>query len=550
MRRKGIKIMGNLIGLVKPLLHVMVVAVLLGVVGFLCAMAVTVGTGYAIAELLGYSTVGLKSIVVIIAVSAVLRGILHYGEQACNHYIAFKLLALIRTKVFNALRRLAPAKMESKKKGELIAVLTSDIELLEVFYAHTISPIAIAILTSVIVLCIIGSFNLWLMVVALLGYVTVGGIIPVVMGKKGSVWGMKYRNDFAELNSIIYDSLRGVDEIIQYGYGEKRYKLVEESEDKLNLEAEKLRRLEGIQKGITGGAILLFTLLMLVVSIWLNANGSIDFNGVLICTIIMTSSFGPLVALSNLSNNLSQTLASGERVLEILEEAPVIEDITGKMPATNGDVKADNVTFSYEEELILKDVDMEFKKGQITGILGKSGSGKSTLLKLIMRFWETDKGQISIDDRDVNDINTEDLRDMQSYVTQETWLFNDTIGNNIKIAKPYASLEEVKKAAKKANIADFIENLPNGYDTNIGELGDSLSGGEKQRIGVARAFLHDSNMIILDEPTSNLDSLNESYLLNSLENSSKDKTVILVSHRASTMGIANKVYKIDHGRKS
>lgn len=550
MRRKGIKIMGNLIGLVKPLLHVMVAAVLLGVVGFLCAMAVTVGTGYAIAELLGYSTVGLKSIVVIIAVSAVLRGILHYGEQACNHYIAFKLLALIRTKVFNALRRLAPAKMESKKKGELIAVLTSDIELLEVFYAHTISPIAIAILTSVIVLCIIGSFNLWLMVVALLGYVTVGGIIPVVMGKKGSVWGMKYRNDFAELNSIIYDSLRGVDEIIQYGYGEKRYKLVEESEDKLNLEAEKLRRLEGIQKGITGGAILLFTLLMLVVSIWLNANGSIDFNGVLICTIIMTSSFGPLVALSNLSNNLSQTLASGERVLEILEEAPVIEDITGKMPATNGDVKADNVTFSYEEELILKDVDMEFKKGQITGILGKSGSGKSTLLKLIMRFWETDKGQISIDDRDVNDINTDDLRDMQSYVTQETWLFNDTIGNNIKIAKPYASLEEVKKAAKKANIADFIENLPNGYDTNIGELGDSLSGGEKQRIGVARAFLHDSNMIILDEPTSNLDSLNESYLLNSLENSSKDKTVILVSHRASTMGIANKVYKIDHGRKS
>ena len=550
MRRKGIKIMGNLIGLVKPLLHVMVAAVLLGVVGFLCAMAVTVGTGYAIAELLGYSTVGLKSIVVIIAVSAVLRGILHYGEQACNHYIAFKLLALIRTKVFNALRRLAPAKMESKKKGELIAVLTSDIELLEVFYAHTISPIAIAILTSVIVLCIIGSFNLWLMAVALLGYVTVGGIIPVVMGKKGSVWGMKYRNDFAELNSIIYDSLRGVDEIIQYGYGEKRYKLVEESEDKLNLEAEKLRRLEGIQKGITGGAILLFTLLMLVVSIWLNANGSIDFNGVLICTIIMTSSFGPLVALSNLSNNLSQTLASGERVLEILEEAPVIEDITGKMPATNGNVKADNVTFSYEEELILKDVDMEFKKGQITGILGKSGSGKSTLLKLIMRFWETDKGQISIDDRDVNDINTDDLRDMQSYVTQETWLFNDTIGNNIKIAKPDASLEEVKKSAKKANIADFIENLPNGYDTNIGELGDSLSGGEKQRIGVARAFLHDSNMIILDEPTSNLDSLNESYLLNSLENSSKDKTVILVSHRASTMGIANKVYKIDHGRKS
>lgn len=550
MRRSGFKIMRQLIGLVKPLLHVMCTAVLLGVVGFLCAMAVTVGTGFAIADILGYTTIGVKSIIVLIGVAAVLRGILHYGEQACNHYIAFKLLALIRSKVFNALRRLAPAKMEGRKKGELIAVLTSDIELLEVFYAHTISPIAIAVITSIIVLCIIGSFNLGLMLVALLGYVTVGLVIPLVMVKKGGQYGMKYRNDFAELNSIVYDNLRGIDEIIQYGYGSERYKKVEEAENQLNNAAAQLRKLEGIQKGITGGAILLFTVLMLMVSIWLYNGLVIDFNGVLICTIIMTSSFGPLVALSNLSNNLSQTLASGERVLDILEEEPTVYDVTGEKSVTSTDVKVSDVTFAYEKEVILSDINMEMEKGKITGILGKSGSGKSTLLKLIMRFWETDKGEISIGGTDVNHINTDDLRDAQSYVTQETWLFNDTIGNNIKIAKPDATLEEVKAAAKKANIADFIEKLPKGYDTNIGELGDSLSGGEKQRIGVARAFLHESPMIILDEPTSNLDSLNESYLMNSLENAAEDKTVILVSHRASTMAIADKVYKVENGRYS
>lgn len=542
--------MMRLIGLIKPLLHVMAAAIILGVVGFLCAIGITVLGSLGVTNILGYEAISIKSITFLIIACSILRGILHYGEQACNHYIAFKLLALIRKHVFDAMRRLAPAKMEGRKTGEMISILTSDIELLEVFYAHTISPIAIAIITSTVMLCFIGSYNLLLMGIALSGYVVVGAIIPLVMGKNGSTVGMKYRNDFATLNSVVYDSLRGVDEIIQYDFGNKQYDKIKAGEKNLNLAAKKLRNLEGIQRGITGAMILIFTLCMFFTSVYLYHHGLVKFSGVLVCTVAMTSSFGPLVALSNLSNNLSQTLASGERVLSILEESPVVDEIVNKKPAKTGDIEANKVTFAYEDTLILKDLDMTFEKGKITGILGKSGSGKSTLLKLIMRFWETDDGNITINDRNINTINTSDLRDMQSYVTQETWLFNDTIRNNIAIAKPNATIEEIKIAANKAGIGEYIEGLPDDYNTNIGELGDSLSGGERQRIGVARAFLCDNPIMILDEPTSNLDSLHESYILDSLKSFAKEKTVIIVSHRESTMGIADKVFRIENERKS
>lgn len=550
MRRKGIKIMMRLIGLIKPLLHIMVAAIILGVVGFLCAIGITVLGSLGISSILGYEVISLKSVIILIMVGAILRGVLHYGEQACNHYIAFKLLALIRKYVFDAMRRLAPAKMEGRKTGEMISILTSDIELLEVFYAHTISPIAIGIVTSFVMLCFIGSFNFYLMIIALLGYITVGAIIPLIMGKFGSDVGMRYRNDFASLNSVVYDSLRGVDEIIQYDFGSKQYDKIKKGEENLNKAAMHLRKLEGIQRGVTGAMILVFTLIMLFASIYLYQKGLINFSGVLVSTVAMTSSFGPLVALSNLSNNLSQTLASGERVLSVLEETPVVDDIEGEKPATKGDIAAKKVTFSYDDIEILKDVDMTFEKGKITGILGKSGSGKSTFLKLMMRFWEPDEGKITINNRDINTINTEDLRDMQSYVTQETWLFNDTIGNNIAIAKPDATLEEIKLAAEKAGIGEYIRSLPEGYDTNIGELGDSLSGGERQRIGIARAFLCDNPIMILDEPTSNLDSLHESYILDSLKSFADGKTVVIVSHRQSTMAIADKVFKVENERKS
>ena len=536
MNRSGIKVMGKLIGLVKPLLHIMILAIFMGVLGFLCSIFITILGGFGLVNILGINTsLSLKTIFLVVTIFAVLRGILRYLEQASNHYIAFKILALIRNKVFTSLRKLAPAKLEGKDKGNLISIITSDIELLEVFYAHTISPIIIAFLTSLIMVIFIGKYNIVLGVIALLGYITVGVIIPIVSYKKGEDVGKDYRNNFGEMNSFFLDSLRGIRESIQYNATKKRLEDINDLTEKLDEKQKKLKDYEGNIKAVTDGAILTFSLLMLFVSIYLNSKNIINFEGVLISTISMMSSFGPVTALSNLANNLFHTLASGNRVLDILEEESL---------------KCENVTFSYDKEEILKDVSLDITKNKIVGIQGKSGSGKSTLLKLLMRFWDVNGGEIKISNENIKNINTSSLRDMESYVTQSTYLFNDTIKNNIKIAKENATMEEIIEASKKASLHEFIEKLPKGYETNVGELGDSLSGGEKQRIGIARAFLHNGPLILLDEPTSNLDSLNEGIILKSLKEECKDKTVVLVSHRKSTMNITDILYKMKGGRFS
>ena len=537
MRRSGFKIMMGLIGLIKPLAGFMTLAIVLGVLGFLCAIGVSVLGVFGLGSIMGFLQTNLKTVFIIIAAFAILRGILHYGEQACNHYIAFKLLAIIRRQIFDALRKLAPAKMEGKKKGELIAILTSDIELLEVFYAHTVSPIAIAVLTSLIMIAIVLQYHIIFGVIAFLGYLTVGCVLPIMFGKRGAKHGVEYRQKFSDLNSNLFDSLRGVDEILQYDYSEKQYEKVISAQEKLNRSAEKLRKIEGFQRGVTGSAILVFGMITLIVGLALYDGLRINFDGVMVPTVMMLSSFGPVVALSNLSNN-------------ILEEEPAVTDVVGEAESQFGDVKIEDVDFSYEQIQVLSNISMNMDKGKVTGILGKSGSGKSTLLKLLMRFWQVDRGRISIGDKNINHINTSQLRDMQGYVTQETWIFNNTIGKNIEIAKIGSTAEEVKEAARKAGIAEFIEKLPKGYDTTVGELGDSLSGGERQRIGIARAFLQNSEMILLDEPTSNLDSLNENYILKSLNMESGRKTIVLVSHRESTMAIADRVHKIQGGRLS
>lgn len=540
----------KLIGVVKPLLHVMICAVLLGVMGFICAIGIPVAASYGVASVFDFVEISHYAIVGIIILFAILRGILRYGEQACNHYIAFKILAIIRNRVFTALRKLSPAKMEGRKKGDLIAILTSDIELLEVFYAHTVSPVIIAIIVSVCVMAMLYAISPILSIIALFAFVVIGLIIPVLMSKKGGDTGLKYRNDFAELNSTVFDSLRGIDEILQYGYVKVQYNKIKEREKSLNSAGARLKNFEGVQRGITDAAILLFTFIMLVVSAYLYGEAVIQMSEVIVGTVLMASSFGPVVALANLSNNLNQTLASGKRVLDILEEKPVVEDVDDKEKSQFGDVSIENLSFAYEDKNILEDINLEIKQNSILGIVGKSGSGKSTLLKLLMRFWKVENGKIKINGKSIDDINTDELRDMQSYVTQETWLFNDTIFNNIIVANPMASKEEVVEACKRAGIDEFIQELPEKYDTNIGELGNSLSGGERQRIGIARAFLHNSPMVLLDEPTSNLDSLNESYVLNSIEELSKEKTVVLVSHRQSTMGFANEILRMNSKRNS
>ena len=550
-RRSGIQIMGKLIGLIRPLMHVMAAAILLGVTGYLCAIFLTVLAGVGILQIMGiWQGVSLTTLFVCLAVIAVLRGILHYGEQACNHYIAFKLLALIRHKVFAVLRKLCPAKLDGRDKGNLISIITTDIELLEVFYALTISPIAIAFLTSLIMEIFFLRYHVLIGLFALVGYLAIGVLMPMWNSRRGSEKGMEFRTRFGDLNSFVLDSLRGLDETIQYGCGEKREAQMEQKSIELDAKQKEMKKLEGMQRGGTNVLILFFSFGMLFLTAWLNQRGEIGFDGVLLCAILMMSSFGPVVALSSLSNNLMQTLASGERVLSLLEEEPQIEEVSGQATAEFADINCENIDFAYEEEQILKDYSISIPKGSRIGIHGKSGSGKSTLLKLLMRFYDVDSGVIRMGDRKLSGINTNELRDMESYVTQETCLFHDSIANNIAIAKPGASREEIVEAAKKASLHEFIESLPNGYDTLVGELGDTLSGGEKQRIGVARAFLHDAPLLLLDEPTSNLDSLNESIILRSLKKMGKDKTVILVSHRESTMAVAEKVYQMENGRIS
>lgn len=547
-KRSGIKVMGQLIGLVVPLLHVMLAAIFLGVAGFLCAIFLTILAGTALMYLDMPAIVAIH--IKILIVFAVLRGILHYAEQACNHYIAFKLLAIIRHKVFAALRKLCPAKLEGKDKGNLISIITNDIELLEVFYAHTISPIAIAFFTSLIMVFFIGRYHIYAGIWAFVSYLLVGVGVPLWNGRKSGSTGMEFRSGIGELNSYVLNSLRGLEETIQYGQEESRKtEMSKKSVELLNKQKE-LNRMEGNTRALTNFLILLSSFGMLFFTFLLYEKQQMSMDAVVLCTISMMGSFGPVVALSNLSNNLNQTLASGERVLSILEEAPKVEEVFEKKEVNFENASCEHVTFSYEDEVILRDYSICIPKGKIIGIHGKSGSGKSTLLKLFMRFWDTDKGIVNISGINVKDINTKNLRDMEAYVTQETYLFHDTIANNIRIAKPDASLEEIIEAAKKASLHSFIEKLPKGYDTQVGELGDTLSGGERQRIGIARAFLHQAPFLMLDEPTSNLDSLNEGMILKALKEECAEKTVVLVSHRQSTMKIADKVYEMENGRIS
>lgn len=550
-RRSGFVVMAKLIGLVKPLTGYMILAIIMGLIGHLCASFITIFGGYAVLKLLGFDTpLTLTAIFVSVLIFAIVRGFLRYAEQSCNHFIAFKLLALIRDKVFAALRKLCPAKLAGKDKGNLISVITSDIELLEVFYAHTISPAAIAFLFTIVLCCFMGSFHTGLGLLALAAYLVVGMIIPMVTSRISGETGLKFRNKSGELSAFVLDSLRGLPEILQYGIGMKRLDEMNQMTDALSNEEKKMKNLAGTNTAITNTVILVFDLAMLFGSASLMQSGQLGFDGVLITTLALMSSFGPAVALANLGSTLQNTFAAGNRVLDILEEIPVVEEITGQDEVTFTGAKAENVTFSYKNDVILEDVSLGIPKGKVVGIIGRSGSGKSTLLKLLMRFWNVQKGNVKISDTDIESINTTNLRDMESFMTQETHLFHDSIKNNLRIAKLDATDEELVEACKKASIHEFIMTLPKGYDSAVGELGDTLSGGERQRLGLARAFLHDAPLILLDEPTSNLDSLNEGVILKSLKEAGEDKTVVLVSHRQSTMRIADMVHSIDELNKA
>ena len=545
------QVLFRMLKLVKPLSGFMILAVTLGTLGFLTAEFIPILGGEAILIGLGIQTKLTWNMLVGLLLSfAVLRAIFRFSEQRTNHYIAFTLLAIIRDRVFKALRRLCPAKLEGRDKGDLISLITSDVELLEVFYAHTISPICIAIASETVMCLFIGSFHPMLGIIALISFLLVGVALPVIVSKRSGTTGDELRAQSGQLSAHMLESIRGIDDTLQYSYGEKRLKEISDKTRTLSERQGALSKLTGTNMAIANMLILISDIAMLLVCTLLYQNDLVGFDGFLIPMIALMSSFGPVTALAALGTTLQSTVASGARVLAIIDEEPETEDITGKATVDFGGAEVKAVSFAYSGENVLNNVSLQIPKGKITGIVGKSGCGKSTLLKLLMRFWKVGEGKVSVSGRNINEINTADLRDMESYMTQDTQLFKDTIANNIRIGKMDASDEEVMNACKKASIHDFIMTLPKGYETEVGELGSTLSGCERQRIGLARAFLHNAPFMLLDEPTSNLDSLNEAVILKSLKEEAKEKTILLVSHRESTMRIAEKVLAMEGGRIS
>ena len=550
--RSPFVLVGRLIVLVKPMLPIMLAAIVMGVAGHFCATFITIFGGFGILRALGLAS-PLRSVGVAFAcilVFALLRGILRYAEQASNHYIAFKLLALIRDQVFGALRRLTPAKLEGRDRGDLISLITADIEALEVFYAHTISPICIAAICVIGMTCFVGSYHILPALVLLAGYLLVGVVLPIWSAKRGDRVAREYRQTLADTNSYVLESLRGLRDTLQYQDTDARAAGITAHSEALGEKQKALKYREGITVAVTNTLILLTVLCVLGVSLHLYQTGELGAEGVLICTLSALSSFGPVVALANLGASLTQVFASADRVLDLLDEEPVTADVTDGADTAFAGAEARKVRFAYAEEEVLHDLSLTIPKRKIVGITGRSGSGKSTFLRLLLRFWDVSGGSIRFGAEDIRRVNTAALRAQESLVTQETELFDDTIENNIKIARRDATRAEVEAACKKAALDGFIRKLPKGYDTPVGELGGALSGGERQRIGVARAFLHDAPFLLLDEPTSNLDSLNEGIILKAVRDECREKTVLLVSHRKSTMAVADVSFSVESGRLS
>jgi thiol reductant ABC exporter CydC subunit len=549
----------RLASIARPMAGFMSLAVLFGAAGHICAILLPALGGFALLSGLAPAasfTASLGTPVAALVLFAVLRGVFRYAEQLCNHYIAFKLLADIRDRVFAALRRLCPAKLECREKGDLIAVITGDIELLEVFYAHTISPVAIAVIVSAAVSAFIGSFHPLLGAAAVCSHLIVGALVPYIASVFAGDAASRLRAAAGRLSSYYLDSLRGMREILGMGRGAARRTGIGRMSDEAETLQRPMKDKEGAVSAASGFFVTLCSLWMLALSYMLFRNGAVGFAGLLIPFIARFSSFGPALALSNLSAGLPVTLAAARRVFALLDETPETPEVTdGKTPDFAG-AECRHLSFAYADgAAVLRDISAIFPKGGVTGVTGRSGSGKSTLLRLLMRFWRPPAGTTLIAGEDVDEVDTAHLRRLEGFMTQETDVFSDTIENNIKTGKPEATREELIAAAKKAALHDFVMRLPAGYDTRIGGAGEAsaeagVSGGERQRIGLARAFLHDAPFLLLDEPTSNLDSLNEGIILKALREEGAGRTAVLVSHRKSTMGIADRVYSAESGRLS
>ncbi len=551
LRRSGAVIMAKLILLLGSLAYIMILAVINGSLGFICAMGVTLLGAIGIAKALGETiAVSYGLIIALAVVCGVLRGLLRYLEQYGNHYIAFRLLAVLRDKIFGALRILCPAKLESKQKGSIIAMITSDIETLEVFYAHTVSPVCIAFIVSLSVFLFVGFVSSWyLALTALAGFLVIGIVLPIISSGRLKASGVKYRGEFASFNAYFLDSIKGIRDIVLNNAGKRREDEVNRRSDILLMETKNIKKNTSRAAALTELCVSFFILLTLTVGIILVTGGMLSVGRMIIGVVAVFGSFGPVIAISALPGNLTQTFASGDRVLDLLSEEPAVTPVINGEKIDYKKLEVRDLSFSYDGRTeVLSDICMHAEKGEIIGIIGESGCGKSTFLKLLLRFWRKEKGEIAYNGLDIDMVDTDSLLDNVTMVSQSTYLFDETIEDNLRIAKPDASRQEIEDACRMASVHDFIKTLPDGYKTEVGALGDNLSAGEKQRIGLARAFLRASPLILLDEPTSNVDSINEGIILKALKEQKNKKSIILVSHRESTMAIADRIYKVKNGK--
>ncbi|MDR1217547.1 MAG: ABC transporter ATP-binding protein/permease [Oscillospiraceae bacterium] len=578
----------RLLALAKPLFGYLVLAAILGTVDSLSTAFIAVFGTEAALHVAGDSPMGLSvhGALIAAAVCALLRGGLRYGEQYLNHFVAFRLLALIRSKAFGALRRLAPAKLEERGKGGLITLMTADTELLEIFFAHTLSPVMIAVMSGAVFVIFLWGLHPLFAVALLSSYLVIGGALPLLSRRLTRESGEKIRDEAAALDSFVLDDLRGLDETIRFGASESRIDELRGRSAALSDKKGRLRDAEGLFGGVSGVLMIFFTAITPMLGYHLSARGEVGLPETVIATVVMAGSFGPALALSALPASLAHTFAAARRMFALTDESPAVDEVSeGRAPAFDG-MRMKKVRFAYSSagvkasgaganggadrsggvpdsgkheagavrlgdapgDDVLNGFSMDIPVRGITGLMGKSGSGKSTALKLLMRFWDAGGGLVEMSGADVREIDTAHLRKTQSYMTQETALFSGSLRENLLIARPGATRAEIDAACRKASVTGFISGLPDGLDTSAGELGNKLSEGEKQRIGLARAFLHDSPLILLDEPTSRLDSLNEAVILKALYECSDDRSVVIVSHRRSAMRAADKVISIAGGK--
>lgn len=548
MKRNTFYVIYRLIALVGRFIWIILLASFSGVLGYLLAINVTLFAGLAILKYLGVAiNISYQVLFSIIIISGILRGIVRYFEQYGNHYMAFKLLQIVRVKIFKALRKQSVAKLEEKNKGDLVSLLQGDIETLEVFYAHTITPFLITFITSLIMVIVISLLSsIYLGLIALGAYLIIGLLIPFIFYKFNKNSGRSYRKKLSQFEEFYLDSIYGGYEIISQNKNTSFIGDVEFKTKELIKFNKDLDNKNTIFTNIMNVLIVLLNLMIIFVGYFLYQKGIIDSYYIIIAYVILTSSFGPVLALANLPNNLSQTFASANHVLDIIDEKPIIKDGNKELNYSSLTIK--DAYFNYGNKAILKGLNLEIKQNEIIGIYGPSGIGKSTILKLIMHFYELDKGSILINNEDIKEYSFNSLYKNINLFSQTTYLFQDTIKNNLLIAKKDATIEELKEACKNASIYDYIMSLKDGFETKISDLKDNISEGEKQRLGLARVFLRNPKLLLLDEATSNIDAINEGIILKSLKKYKEKMAIIIISHRKSTLNICDNIYELKEGK--